>query len=188
MSKYPTASLEIQITRTTIFDGKKEVLLSNPRNKQRFLKLLSSAHTESGIRSVNCEEDANVEIVEAAMKIALEKSVCVLADDADITVLLIHKIFELLSSGVSLPIIYQLRVGVVYDMVAVTNVLPAALKNSLLVIHAFYGSDTTSRLYNHGYAAITSNKIPSKAIADVFNNKDSSMDDIFTAGDNIMKS
>ena len=73
-------------------------------------------------------------------------------------------------------------------MVAVTNVLPAALKNSLLVIHAFCGSDTTSRLYNHGYAAITSNKIPSKAIADVFYNKDSSMDDIFTAGDNLMKS
>ena len=122
------------------------------------------------------------------MTIALEKSVCVLADDADITVLLIHKIFERLSSGVSLPNIYQLRVGVVYDMVAVTNVLPAALKNSLLVIHAFCGSDTTSRLYNHGYAAITSNKIPSKDIADVFYNKDSSMDDIFTAGDNLMKS
>ena len=96
------------------------------------MKLLSSAHTESGIRCVNCEGGAqDVEIVEAAMTIALEKSVCVLADDADITVLLIHKIFERLSSGVSLPNIYQLRVGVVYDMVAVTNVLPAALKNSL---------------------------------------------------------
>ena len=86
------------------------------------------------------------------MQFALEKSECVLADDADITVLLIHKIFERLSSRVSLPNIYQLRVGVVYDMVAVTNVLPAALKNSLLLIHAFCGSDTTSRLYNHGYA------------------------------------
>ena len=94
LSRYPIASLEIQITRTTIFDSKKEVLLSKPRNKQRFVKLLSSAHSESGIRCVNCEEDADVEIVEAAMTIALEKSVCVLADDADITVLLIHKIFE----------------------------------------------------------------------------------------------
>ena len=122
------------------------------------------------------------------MQFALEKSVCVLADDADITVLLIHKIFERLSSGVSLPNIYQLRVGVVYDMVPVTNVLPAALKNSLLLIHAFFGSDTTSRLYNHGYAAITSNKIPSKSISDVFYNKDTSMDEIFKAGDyNLMK-
>ena len=73
-----------------------------------------------------------------------------------------------LSSGVSQPNIYKLRVGVENDMVAVTNVLPAALKNSLLVIHAFCGSDTTSRLYIHKYAAIMSNKIPSKAIADVF--------------------
>ena len=53
-------------------------------------------------------------------------------------------------------------------MVAVTNELPAASKNSLLVIHAFCGSDTTSRLYIHKYAVITSNKIPSKAIEDVF--------------------
>ena len=67
-----------------------------------------------------------------------------------------------------------------YDMVAVINVLPAALKNSLLLIHTLCGSDTTSRLYNHRYAAITSNKIPSKSIADVFYNKDSSMDEIFT--------
>ena len=160
MSKYPIASLEIQITRTTIFNRREEVLLSNPQNKQRFVKLLSSALTESGIRCVNCEEDADVEIVEAVMTIALEKSVCVLADDADITVLLIHKIFERLSSGVSLLNIYQLRVGVVYDMVTVTNVLPTALKNSLLLIHAFSGSDTTSGLYNHGYTVITTNKIP----------------------------
>ena len=128
MSRYPIASLEIQITRTTIFNRREEVLLSNPRNKQRFVKLLSSALTESGIRCVNCEDDADVEIVEAVMTIALEKSVCVLADDADITIQLIHKIFERLSSGVSLLNIYQLRVGVVYDMVAVTNVLPTALK------------------------------------------------------------
>ena len=73
-------------------------------------------------------------------------------------------IFEHSSSGVSLPNIYQLRVGVVYDMVAVTNVLPAASKNSLF-IHAFCGSET---IYNLEYAAITSNRIPSKAIADVF--------------------
>ena len=64
---------------------------------------------KSGITCVDCEEDADVEIVKAAMAIALEKSVCVLADDADITVLLIHKIFERLSSGLS---IHQLRVGV----------------------------------------------------------------------------
>ena len=76
-------------------------------------------------------------------------------------------IFEHASFGVSLPNIYQLRVGVVNDMVAVTNVLPAALKNSLF-IHAFCGSETTSRFYNLEYAAITSNKIPSKAIADFF--------------------
>ena len=54
-----------------------------------------------------------MEIVEAAMTIALEKSVCVLADDADITILLIHRIFERLSSGESLPNIYQVRMGVV---------------------------------------------------------------------------
>ena len=79
-------------------------------------------------------------------------------------------IYEHLSSGVSpLPNIhYQTFMGVVNDMVAVTNVLPAALKNSLLVIHAFCGSDTTSRLYIYKNAAIASNKIPSRTIADVF--------------------
>ena len=68
-----------------------------------------------------------------SMTIALEKSE---------SVWLMMLIFEHLSSGVSLPNIYQLRVWVVNDMVDVTNVLPAALKYSLLVIHAFYMAQT----------------------------------------------
>ena len=116
------------------------------------------------------------------MTIALEKSE---------SVWLMMLIFEHLSSGVSLPNIYQLRVRVVNDMVDVTNVLPAALKYSLLVIHAFYMAHTP--LLDYIFTSVLqlralSNKIPSKAIADVFYNKDSSMDDIFTAGDNLMKS
>ena len=67
------------------------------------------------------------------MTIALEKSE---------NVWLMMLIFEHLSYGVSLPNIYQLRVWVVNDMVDVTNVLPSALKYSLLVIHAFYMAHT----------------------------------------------
>ena len=107
---------------------------------------------------------------------------------ADITVLLIHKISERISTGFPLPDVYQHRVGVVYDMVAVTNLLPTALRDSLLLIHAFCGCDTTSGLYGHGYTAITSSQIPSNAIKDVFYDKESSTDQIYAAGETLMMS
>ena len=88
-SRYPVASLEVEITPNTIFDSKKEILLSNPKNKQRFVRLLAENLTRSGITCMICEDDADMEIVNAAMTISLEKAVCVLADDTDITVLLI---------------------------------------------------------------------------------------------------
>ena len=53
------------------------------------MKLLADNLTRSGITCMICEDDADMEIVNAAMTISLEKAVCVLADDTDITVLLI---------------------------------------------------------------------------------------------------
>ena len=69
------------------------------------------------------------------MTIALEKSESVLANDANIWTLILWGITTKHLST---------NVGVVYDMVAITNVLSAASKNSLLVINAFCGSDITS--------------------------------------------
>ena len=44
--------------------------------------------------TINCEGDADTEIVKAAFTLSREYNVTVLADDADITILLIHGIQE----------------------------------------------------------------------------------------------
>ena len=77
-----------------VFDSKKDLFLSNPLNKQRFINLLSAELKNHGISCINCEEDADTEVVKAAIMMSRQRKVTVWADDADITVLLIHKIFE----------------------------------------------------------------------------------------------
>ena len=64
--------------------------------------------------TINCEGDADMEIVQAVFTLSRENNVTVLADDADITILLIHGIKEMdLTTGGSTTI-YQDRMGKVY--------------------------------------------------------------------------
>ena len=66
--------------------------------------------------TINCEGDADTEIVQAAFTLSREDNVTVLADDADITILLIHGIQEVEQSTGSSTKIYQDRMGKVYDI------------------------------------------------------------------------
>lgn len=84
-ARYPTRSLEIQVISDTVFDSKKDLFLSNPLSKQRFINLLSAELKNHGISCINCEEDADTEVVKAAIMMSRQRKVTVWANDADIT-------------------------------------------------------------------------------------------------------
>ena len=71
----------------------------------------------------NCEDDADSEVVKAAIMIPRQRKVTVWANDADKTVLLIHKSFESEQDGL-LHMINQDRVGKVYNLFHVTQRIP----------------------------------------------------------------
>ena len=60
-----------------------------------------------------------------------------LADDADITILLIHGIQEVEQSTGGNTKIYQDRMGKVYDILYVTNNIPSDLRRAVLLIYSF---------------------------------------------------
>lgn len=186
MSRYPVKSLEVQVTNETIFDSQKNVFLSNPINKQKFVNMLSATLSANGISCINCEEDADLEIVRAALTTAIETPVRVLADDADITILLVHRMSELQEDGVTLKEVYQSHVGDLHDVQRLCHRLPSKLKENLLLVHSFSGCDTTCSVYNQGYHAITNEKLPADEVRKVFYDADASEDEIVRAGEVLM--
>ena len=140
--------------------------------------------------TIKCEGDADTEIVQAAFtwELSREDNVTVLADDADITVLLIHGIQEVEQSTGSSTKIYQDRMGKVYDISYVTNNIPSDLRRAVLFIHSFMGCDTTSSIFGHGHKALTKDRIPTSVACDTFYNSSSQIADITEVGEKLMLS
>lgn len=69
----PIKSLQVEITRDTIFNSQMKVILSNPSNKQKFVSLIADGLRNISIVCVRSEADADLEIVKAGLLIAKEK-------------------------------------------------------------------------------------------------------------------
>ena len=69
----------------------KEKFLSNTKNKEQLIKLLASHFVTQGHQVLNCEEDADTQIVREALEVACRKeNITVVAEDIDILVLLLY--------------------------------------------------------------------------------------------------
>ena len=64
----PITLLEIVFYEGTIFDSKKYVFLSNDINKQRFLNMISDKCRSNGHTAINCEANADLQIVSCRNK------------------------------------------------------------------------------------------------------------------------
>ena len=183
-SRTPVRSLQIDIRRETVFNSKKEIFLSNPLNKQRFVNMLAC---ELGDRSVagvvRCEEDADLEIARAGLSVAGSKPVVVTADDADVTVLLIHYISQNVNRN--LQTVYLKRQGKIYNLNDIVSGIDPLQKDSILLSHAFMGCDTTSALYRKGQLKLIKSDLTT--FRQVFYNSESDRASIVGAGEEIMK-
>ena len=69
----------------------REEFLSNTKNKEQLIKLLASHFVTQGHQVLNCEEDADTQIVREALDVACRKEkVTVVDEDTDILVLLLY--------------------------------------------------------------------------------------------------
>ena len=70
VQRSPITSLEIVFHEGTIFDSIKNVFLSNDINKQRFVNMISDKGRSNGHTTINCEADADLQIVSAGLNAA----------------------------------------------------------------------------------------------------------------------
>ena len=68
----------------------KEIFLSNSSNKSALVSMLSTKRSISNISSNCCRYDTDTTIVEESLQYSLLGNVSIVAEDADIPIILIH--------------------------------------------------------------------------------------------------
>ena len=130
----------------------KNNFLANPKNKQRFISMLSRFLQEDDCPTNHAEGDADVLIVKTAVVSARERNTVLLGDDTDLLVLLC---FYTRSDSFDLyfkpePKANSRRRD--WNMKKAKEHL-GDVCHDLLFLHAILGYDTTSRVHGIGKAA-----------------------------------
>ena len=178
---------DLKVTKDTMVRHTREDFLSNGKNKDQLIEFLSQVLRESGHTVTQSEEDADTQIVDAAVDISCAgKAVTVVADDTDILVLLVY--FWNSAMGdiflMSEPKKYQSMKLV--NIKTIAQSLDRNVMKNLLFIHAWGGCDTTSATFNQGKTAVM--KLVKKGdhrvldICSVIDKKESTQEGIGSAG------
>jgi hypothetical protein len=164
--------------------------LGNSKNKTQLIDLLEINLREAGVNVLRAAADADTLIVTTAVAIGNERrngNVVVIGDDTDLLVLIIalaspQRDILLLKPGTS-----KMETNV-YSSSCLQRALPD-VHSHMLFIHAMSGCDTTSAPYNKGKKKVLTllegdRKL--RSVVDVFNNCNSSPDDISLAGETFL--
>lgn len=166
-----------------------ENFLSNEKNKDKIIKTLMKRLQSRGFSCNQVEEDADADIIETAIKVAMStnKTVIVVGQDIDLLVLL----NQLNSCNHD---IYFLKPGSgnVKDLFFTSHSFKhESLKNIVAFLHCFSGCDTTSGFAGKGKKSIVNSLLDAKNLsnlANVFYKKDASNEEIKKNGLQLIKS
>ena len=179
------ASSTITFTERMSVTLKKDNFLSNPKNKQHFLSMLSKALQNVGCITHHANGDADLLIVKTAVESARMSTTVLVGDDTDLPVLLCCHASE---DGYDLYFRPEPKANArgarVWHMKKVKEQLGKEVCRNLLYLHAITGCDTTSRLYGVGQATALKkfeNVLHFKEQAYVFSCQ--SVSDVVTAGE-----
>jgi hypothetical protein len=132
------------LTRLSI---KQDMFLSSSTNKSRFIEMLSVFLIDTGNKVVNCDEDADTEIVRCALDVALTgRRVNVVVDDTDDGLLLLYH----WKVGMADITFTSDRSKATFDISSSLSVIPAGIRSYILALHAWTGCDTTSAIHSKG--------------------------------------
>lgn len=126
-----------------------EHYLTLKENKVELIKFLSGHFRTQGMVVVNCDDDADTTIVETAIDKASDSTVLVVADDTDISILLLYHWRPEMED----ILLHQECSGLTWSIQKAQNNC-IDIKEHLLFLHAFSGCDTTSAIHRKGKARI----------------------------------
>ena len=131
----------------------RDAFLMNDTNKSYFIKYIASFMRTNGHKIVDSTGDADVEIVATAIRYAREQQpVSVVAEDTDIFILLLHHFSDQFAE------IYlqkenrssKTKSGELYRMSECSQSIDPSVREHIIFIHSWSGTDTTSFTYGHG--------------------------------------
>ena len=185
-----TKAPNINVDENIIVNIGKEPFLANKHDLRQFIDLLSAKLTNAGIPCVQAPQDADVLIAQTSIESAKKFLTITHAEDTDILGLLL-KSSSLKDSPHDVVFKPHKRKRVkkkpkVWPIKLAQRNIGEIRCARLLFIHAFFGSDTTSR--PHGLGKTTGVKQVSQnedigLCADIFSDKDSSKEDVIRAGE-----
>ena len=185
------AASTVTFTESMSVTLKKDNFLSNPKNKQRFLSMLSKALQNVGCITHHANGDANLLIVKTAVESARTSTTVLVGDDTDLLVLLCYHASV---DGYDLYFRPEPKANArgarVWHMKKVKEQLGKEVCRNLLYHHAITGCDTTSRLYGVARATVLKkfeNVLHFKEQAYVFSCH-SAVSDVVTAGEKALVS
>ena len=140
----------MDFTRNMIMTSKKEDLLSNKDNKQRFIRMLGQSLEHVGCEIRHSRGDADVLIVETTVQYAVSCETTLVGNDRDLLVLLC---FYVKKDSCEIFFKQEIRSGTkksprCWNIKYVPRVLGRAVCNNLLFAHAILGCDTTYRVFS----------------------------------------
>lgn len=177
--------VKIAFTGSMTCSSKKESVLINEHNKQRFTDMLCDKLVEHGYNVLKANHDLNVTIAETAMNFAATTETLVISDDSELLyVLCTH--FKTGSKNVFFK--YDGR-GTkkqsLWSMERIETALGEERMRQLVFVNAISGSKTTSHLFGVGKGVALKkllNVNDFQAIASVFGNSKSKIPDVVEAG------
>lgn len=143
-------STEVLFTPDMTLQTKKELFLTNTKNKQRLIAYLSEALSRNSTTVVCAEGDADALIVAQALESSKTKVTVVLGDDTDLLVLLCHYACENNHDIFLQPSHRSSAKSAKWWNIRHTRASLGMICQTLPVIHAVSGCDTTSRLFGIG--------------------------------------
>ena len=178
----------MDFTRDMVMKSKKEDILSNKDNKQRFIRMLRQSLEHVGCETRHAKGDADVLIVETTVQSAMSCETTLVGDDTDLLVLLCFHVKEDSCEVFFKP---EVRSGTkksprCWNIKYVQRVLGREVCNNMLFAHAILGCDTTSRVFSMGKGLALKHIRSDKHFitqAEVFLQENATLADISSAGE-----
>ncbi|EDO39052.1 predicted protein [Nematostella vectensis] len=164
---------------------KKDVFLSYPANKQRFIYLLGDKLQRSGYTVLHAPGDADLAIVETAIQSAKTTTTALVGEDTDLLILLCHYADANDHDILFMPQTKQ-KSGTmrVWNIKNTVEALGPDICKNIMFAHAILGCDTTSALYGLGKGLslkMLTSDVTFRQQADIFHQADAAKNDIAAA-------
>ena len=182
----------VVLTDQTVLSKKREIFLSNPKNKQEFINNLGFHLTKANYKVVHADGDADSLIVKTAIEEVHTKATTVICEDTDVLCMLLYHCPDTSRFRLVMRPNQSKTLKKQWDVQQLRDKIGHEICDGLLFAHAFSGCDTTSRIFGIGKLKImklleSSSEV--RKFADDFmrTHDESEKNDILKSGENMMK-